>query len=124
VAPTSRPKPTDATGKARAAEIKKNTEALKARQDEITTIAATEAARMENEVLDPKIDSAPAPVDEIIDSGSPELGDDQVVIRLIADIEQMTFGYGNNYSFKAGQKYKVDRHVADHLESLGYLYTM
>lgn len=124
MAPTSRPKPTDATGKARAAAIKQNSEALKARQDEITTIAADEARRLETEILDPTVNAPVEVVDEIIDTGSPELGDDMVVIRLIADIEQMTFGYGNNYSFKAGARYKVSRDLADHLESLGYLYTM
>ena len=124
MAPTSRPKPTDATGKARAAALKANKEALRARQDEITTIAADEARRLETEVLDPKVDAPVEVVDEIVDLGGPELGDDMVVIRLIADIEQMTFGYGNNYSFKAGARYKVSRDLADHLDSLGYLYTM
>lgn len=124
MAPTSRPKPTDATGKARAAALKANKEALQARQDEITTIAADEARRLETEVLDPKVDAPVEVVDEIVDLGGPELGDDMVVIRLIADIEQMTFGYGNNYSFKAGARYKVSRDLADHLDSLGYLYTM
>ncbi len=33
----------------------------------------------------------------------------------------MTLGAGNYYSFKAGQKYKVSRQVAQHLEEKGYL---
>lgn len=118
----SRPKPTDATGVARAKEIKKNSEELKKRADEMSTIAAAEAKRLETEVHDPKQEDDPVVLDEIVTVGT-ELSDDSVVVRLIADIETMTFGYGNEYSFKAGVKYKVPRDLAQHLETLGYLYT-
>ncbi len=33
----------------------------------------------------------------------------------------MTLGAGNNYSFKAGQKYVVSKAVAQHLREKGYL---
>ena len=45
------------------------------------------------------------------------------MVRLIADIDAMTWGYGNDYAFKAGVKYKVPKDLAEHLDSLGYLYT-
>lgn len=122
MAPTSRPKPTDATGRARAAEIKKNTEELARRADELSTIAAAEAKRMETEVFDPKQADTPVVVDEVVTVGA-DLSDDSTIVRLIADIETMTWGYGNNYSFKAGVKYKVPKDLAGHLETLGYLYT-
>lgn len=121
MATTSRPKPTDATGRERAAEIKKNTDELARRADELSTIAATEAKRLETEVFDPKQPDAPIVVDEVITVGA-ELSDDSVVVRLIADIETMTWGYGNNYSFKAGVKYKIPKDLAGHLETLGYIY--
>ena len=119
----TRPKPTDATGIARAKEIKKNSEELKRRADELSTIAAAEAQRMDTEVLDAKQDNEPVVLDEVVVLGA-DLGDDSVVIRLVADIDTMTWGYGNDYSFKAGNKYKVPRDLANHLETLGYLYTM
>lgn len=122
MATTSRPKPTDATGRARAAEIKKNTEELKRRSEELATIAADEAKRLETEVYDPKVEDTPLIVDEVVTVGT-DLGDDFTVVRLIADIETMTWGYGNEYSFKAGVKYKVPKELAIHLEGLGYLYT-
>lgn len=122
MAPTTRPKPTDATGRARAAEIKKNAEELKRRQDELSTIAAVEAQRLETEVFDPKQDDTPIVIDEVVTVGG-DLADDFAVIRLIADIETMSWGYGNNYSFTAGVKYKVPKDLANHLEGLGYLYT-
>jgi len=106
---------------ARQREIKKNTEELKRRADEITTLAANEAIRMENEVFNPKVSDDTVVLDEVITLGT-SLADDSVVVRLIADIETMTFGYGNDYSFQAGVKYNVPRDLADHLETLGYLY--
>lgn len=120
MAPT-RPKPTDTTGVARARAIKKNAEELSRRQDELSTIAAAEAEAMKTEVRDPKMDAPTQVVDEVVEIGT-ELSDSRVV-RLIADIEAMTWGYGNNYSFQAGVKYKVPADLADHLEDLGYLYT-
>lgn len=119
----TRPKPTDATGIARAKEIKKHSEELKRRSDELSTIAAAEAQRMDVEVLDAKQANEPVVLDEVVTLGA-DLGDDSVVIRLVADIDTMTWGYGNEYSFKAGNKYKVPRDLANHLETLGYLYTM
>lgn len=118
-----RPKPTDATGVARAKEQKKHEAEIKARANEITTIAASEVAK-KDEVLDPKVSAPTVVVDEVISVDTVELADDSVIIRLIAPIEAMTFGQGNNYSFEAGQKYRVPKDLADHLESLGYLYTM
>lgn len=123
MAPASRPKPTDATGVARAAEIKKNSEELKRRSEELSTLAATEAARLETEVFDPKKEDEPVVLDEVVNVGT-DLSDDTTVVRLIADIESMSWGYGNNYSFKAGVKYKVPKDLAQHLETLGYIYTM
>ena len=123
MATPTRPKPTDATGVARAKEIKKHEAELKSRADEITTIAATEAAKMDT-VLDPKVDTPVIVIDEVVSVEGVELADDSVIVRLIAPIESMTWGYGNTYTFEAGQKYKVPRDLADHLETLGYLYTM
>lgn len=122
MSPVTRPKPTDATGVARAKEIKKNSEELKRRSEELATIAAVEAKRNETEVFDPKEEDAVVVLDEVVEIGA-DLADDSTIIRLIADIETMSWGYGNNYSFKAGVKYKVPKDLANHLESLGYLYT-
>ena len=118
----ARPKPTDATGVARAKAIKANEDELARRQEELTTIAANEAEAMRTEVRDPKIDAPVEVIDEVVEIGV-ELADNTRVIRLIAPVELMTWGQGNNYSFEAGVKYKVPADLADHLESLGYLYT-
>ena len=118
----SRPKPTDATGVARQKAIKKNAEELKRREQEMTTIAAAEARRMETEVFDAKTEETVTIIDEVIVT-DPEFADDTVIVRTISDIESMTWGYGNVYNFQAGVKYKIPKDLAEHLESLGYLYT-
>lgn len=116
----TRPKPTDATGMARAKAIKENADELARRQEELSTIAAAEAEAMKNEVRDPKVDAPLEVIDEVVEVGV-ELADNTRVVRLIAPIELMTWGQGNDYSFEAGVKYKVPADLADHLESLGYL---
>lgn len=118
----NRPKPTDATGVARAKAIKANADELARRQEELSTIAAAEAEAMKTEVRDPKIDAPVEVVDEVVEVGV-ELADNTKIVRLIAPIELMTWGQGNDYSFEAGVKYKVPADLADHLEDLGYLYT-
>jgi len=40
---------------------------------------------------------------------------------VVDDIEAMTFGAGNFYTFRAGQKYEVSRDLAEHLKAKGYL---
>lgn len=122
MAPITRPKPTDATGIARAKEIKKNSDEIKRRSDELTTLASVEAHRLETEVFDPKKEDETIVIDEVVTLGA-ELADDSIIVRLVADIDSMTWGYGNDFTFKAGVKYKVPRDLGQHLESLGYLYT-
>jgi hypothetical protein len=84
--------------------------------------ASAEAAyKAENEVVDAtKPNAAFAVVVDEIKSAAPK-GEKTVTIRVAEDIESMTLGAGNYYSFKTGQKYDVTQDVADHLEAKGYL---
>jgi hypothetical protein len=116
--PTS---PLDATGKAAEKAQKANAEALRKRQDEISVAARIEAQSLETEVFDPKNPDKPIVLDEIQEVGV-SLANDKVVIRTITDIEEMTYGVGNTYTFKAGVKYSVPREMADYLEGLGYIW--
>lgn len=43
-------------------------------------------------------------------------------IRVNQDVEQMTVGAGTSYDFVVGQKYRVPRHIADHLEEKGLVW--
>ena len=116
--PTS---PLDATGKAAEDAAKKNAAELKKRQDEISISRAAEEELLETAVFDPKKPDAPILIDEIEEVGV-SVNNYKVVIRTIADIEDMTYGVGNNYTFKAGVKYSVPRDLADYLERLGYIW--
>jgi hypothetical protein len=115
-------KPTDITGRQREALIKEQAAEQTRRSDEMTMASAAEAARLETEVLDlsEKADN-PTVIDEVEDLGV-DLADDTTVIRVAEDLDMVTIGSGNHYSFKAGQKYKVPTNVARHLTEKGYIY--
>jgi len=113
--------PLDSTGKAAADATKKNQEALKKRKDEISVAAQIEAESLENDVFDPKKPDTPLVLDDIEDVGV-STTNDVVVIRTITDIDEMTYGVGNNYTFKAGVKYRVPAQLAAYLEQLGYIW--
>jgi len=116
--PTS---PLDATGRAAEQAAKKNAKAIQDRKDEISIAAQVEAESLEKDVFDPKKPDAPLVLDEI-ESVGVTTANDSVVIRTITDIEEMTFGVGNHYTFRAGVKYKVSRDLANYLEQLGYIW--
>ena len=116
--PTS---PLDATGLAAEKAAKANQEALRKRKDEISIAAQIEEESLEKDVFDPKRPEAPLVLDEIEDVGV-SVNNDMVVIRTITDIEEMTYGVGNSFTFKAGVKYRVPSHLASYLEQLGYIW--
>ena len=116
--PTS---PLDATGRAAEQAAKKNAKALQDRKDEISIAAQIETESLENNVFDPKQPDAPLVLDEIENVGV-TTANDTVIIRTISDIDEMTYGVGNHYTFKAGVKYRVPAHLASYLEQLGYIW--
>ncbi len=113
--------PLDATGKAAEHATKKNAEALKKRKEEISIATQLETESLEKDVFDPKNPDAPLVLDEIENVGVSTAGD-MVIIRTITDIEDMSYGVGNTFTFKAGVKYRVPRSLADYLEQLGYIW--
>ena len=116
--PTS---PLDATGRAAEEASKLRAKERQARADEISTSRAVEEELLETAVFDPKQPEVPLVIDEVEELGV-NLQNEQVIIRTHQDIEQMTYGVGNTYDFKAGVKYKVSRDLADYLERLGYIW--
>lgn len=117
-APTS---PQDATGRAAEQAAKRNAKALADRADEISLVRQQEAESLERDVFDPKKPDTPIVIDEIEEVGV-SVNNDKVVIRTIADIDDMTYGVGNTYSFKQGVKYSVPRDLANYLQELGYVW--
>jgi len=112
-------KPTDATGVMREQLLEQNAQALEERAAEMSMATAQAKVKLETEVIDATVpDRQTVIVDEVITVGKE---DDSVEIRVIENIENMTLGAGNTYSFRAGQKYKVTKQVANHLKEKGYL---
>jgi ferritin-like protein len=114
--PTS---PQDATGRAAELAAKANAKVLADRAEEISVSRQVEAESLERDVFDAKNPDQPLLIDEIEEIGV-SVNNDKVVIRTHHDIEDMTFGVGNTYSFKAGVKYSVPRDLAAYLNQLGY----
>jgi hypothetical protein len=113
--------PLDATGRAAEEAARRNSEELQKRKDEISISRAAEQELLDTAVFDPKKPDTPILIDEIEEVGV-SVNNDKVVIRTITDIEDMTYGIGNTYTFKAGVKYSVPRDLADYLENLGYIW--
>ena len=112
-------KPTDATGVIREQLLEQNAQAMEDRAAEMSMATAQAKVKVETEVIDATVpDRQAIIVDEVITVGST---DDSVEIRVIENIENMTLGAGNNYNFRAGQKYRVTKAVAQHLKEKGYL---
>lgn len=120
---TASTSPMDATGKAAESAAKARAKELAERQDEIALVRQAEAVSLANDVFDPLKPDTPLVIDEIEEVGVSVRGDDMVIIRTMHDIEDMTFGIGNNYSFKANVKYRVPKKLANYLTSLGYTWT-
>jgi len=111
-------KPADVTGRKREQLVAASLEEMQERANSMSMATAEAKIKLETEVIDATI---PERQTVIVDEPTITSSDAEVVIRVIEDIENMTLGSGNNYSFKAGQKYKVTKHVAQHLQEKGYL---
>jgi hypothetical protein len=121
---TGRPakKQNDFTGRQAAEQAAKAAETKKARAEEISMRTAAEQREFDENVFDVTQNAqAPVVLDEVVEVGV-KTADDSVVVRVAEDIDNMTVGYRNNYTFKAGGKYKVPQAVADRLENLGLLW--
>ena len=115
-------KQNDFTGRQAAKLAEEHAEEQKQKAETTAMMTAKAEREFEDQILDmTEQPSAPTVVDEVIEVGV-EMADESIVVRLAEDVENMTYGHGNNYTFKAGGKYKVPVPVANRLQSLGLLY--
>ena len=120
--PRSTKKQNDFTGRQAAELAAEKAEEQKEAAEQMAMMTATKEREFEESVFDATQNPAsPTVIDEVVEVGV-ALADESIVVRVAEDIENMTFGYGNTYSFQAGGKYKVPNGVAQRLESLGLLY--
>lgn len=113
-------KPADFTGRQRDALAQQALEEQQNRANELAMATAEAAIKVETEVIDATEPNRAQPivVDEVISTNAKGK---TVTIRVSDTIDAMTFGAGNYYSFKAGQKYEVTEDLAQHLEEKGYV---
>lgn len=115
----------DYTGKMKAKLQAEHAEELAKREAEISLITQQEQDYRANSTVD-LTQGGPIILDG--DDVQQLEGDEQMsesahrTIRVNQDIEQMTVGAGNTYDFVVGQKYRVPRHIADHLEEKGLVW--
>lgn len=117
---TARKRPGDFTGRQTEALQQENAEALKKRAEEISLMA--EVAADENaKPID--YTNGPSPKAEELDVVEQvELLEPTRTIIPNTNLESVTFGAGNHYTFDEGRKYVVSRELAEHLSGKGLLW--
>ena len=111
-------KPTDVTGRQREALIESNAEAQAEAANRMSMATAEALNKLETEEIDA---TKPGRQTVIVDESTVVGGAEATMsIRCIETVENMTLGAGNNYNFKAGQKYTVTEHVGTHIIMKGY----
>ena len=113
----------DFTGRQRDAAVKVVKEEQELRQQELTMASRAAEIQLLEETID-LTGHAPAAVDDsALELAEVALETERFkTIRVNTEIKDMTYGAGNYYSFQVGPKYKIPADVADHLDSLGYLW--
>jgi hypothetical protein len=120
---TAKPKVGDFTGKQRETLIEENAAEVAEKAKQVSMATAAQAEEFASQIHDAKHPESVTVVDEVEDLGGVEKSDSaMVVVRVNEDIEDMTYGYGNTYSMKAGGQYRVPKAVADHLERKGLVW--
>ena len=88
-------------------------------EDEAPRVLSTPGSSLVIEALPepkPRLDAAGKPVARNLD---PE---EKIVVRFNCDLEEVTIGHGNTFSFVQGQKYRLPRWVAEHFDEKGVLW--
>jgi hypothetical protein len=112
----------DFTGRQAAALAAAAAEEQKIKAEEVAMITAEKQREFDDSIHDMTVSPEnPTILDEVVEIGV-TMGDGSVVVRVAENVDNMTYGHGNNYTFQAGGKYRVPQGVADRLGDLGLLY--
>lgn len=110
----------DYTGRMREKLAADHAEAVRAREDQLAMVTAANFAEDMSTVTDVVGDRQETQITEngeVVYVEAPA-----VTIRVNSDVNQMTFGVGNTYTFKEGHQYRVTAELARHLEELGLVW--
>jgi hypothetical protein len=113
-------KPNDMTGRIREEALQQAAVEQQEASSRMAMATAQAEIQLESGIIDSTEPNTPTIIiDEATVVGSPN--DKTEVIRVLDDIENMTFGANNYFSFKAGQKYKVSSELASYLREKHYV---
>jgi len=102
----SRKSPRDYTGRKAQELAEKHAKEIEAMQGRLTTVAV------------PEIES-----EEVVEDNTPiEVGSDMVKMRVNTDLEDVTIGQGNNFTFYRNRIYTVPKWVYNHLDEKGLVW--
>ncbi|WP_020142223.1 hypothetical protein [Terracoccus sp. 273MFTsu3.1] len=106
--------PQDLTGRKKAELAATHAAEQKAAAQRMATITA-EAKEVKEGVID-----VSGPNSVVVDDV--EVKVKKTELRVNTLLENTTIGHGTNYTFEPGQKYKVEQHVYDYLDELGFVW--
>ncbi|WPH58279.1 hypothetical protein SEA_LUCKYSOCKE_79 [Streptomyces phage LuckySocke] len=118
---TARKRSGDFTGQQTEKLQAEHAETLKQRAQEISLMAEVEAEENAKPV-DYTKGPTPRPEQDLEVAEEVELREPTRTIIPNTNLESVTFGAGNHYTFEEGRKYVVPRELADHLSSKGLLW--
>lgn len=121
-------RPQDVTGRLAEKLQEEHKEELARRSEEIGLV---NAVRVES--LDDPIDIIPAhlaearrqtadPASDLSEATEVVVEEPMVGMRVSVDLDDVTIGHGNTYSFKVGQKYRVPRYIYAYMDERGFVY--
>lgn len=117
--PRTRVSPKDFTGQQKAKLQEQHAKEISDRRDELAMMEAAEREGLDIAIVQDGSGTQHRLSAEDVEAV--DLDPQWVEIRTNCDVEHATIGYGNDYNFKEGQKYKVPPFVAGWLNELGYL---
>lgn len=118
--PRTRTNPKDFTGQQKARLQEQHQVELMERKDKIAMLHQAEIEGMDIPVEFDAYGNEHQLTKEQVEAV--DLEPNLVEIRVNCDIEKATIGYGTEYNFKEGQKYRVTPDVAHWLDYLGYVW--
>jgi hypothetical protein len=111
-------KPGDFTGKQRKELADANAEELAQTAKQMSMIQQVEVETNELDAFDGKTGASVGRAAAL----TVDPTEDYALIKVVEDIQDMTFGVGNNFSFEVGKQYKVPMDLAVYLDGLGYVW--
>ncbi|MDJ0463131.1 hypothetical protein [Streptomyces sp. H27-C3] len=79
-------------------------------------------AQVADDVRAEIVDLTEPPEEFAIEEAPVVVGESTRELRVVEDLENVTIGYGNTFSFEAGRTYKVPAFVYNHLAEKGYVW--